>query len=229
VFDRFRQADSSTQRLHGGLGLGLAIVRHLVELHGGTTKAESSGPGRGATFTVSLPIRAVRAEYTPPRWAERRTVDHPAAPELPDLLRGVRVLVVDDEPDARDLLTLVLQRHGADTSTAASANEAREMLHRMQPDVLVSDIGMPGEDGYSFLRTLRAEGIHVPAVAVTAYAKPEEGRRALEAGFQMHLAKPVEADELLAVVAALLGRTPRLGAQQLAISRRPHGVASNER
>ena len=203
VFDRFRQADSSSTRRHGGLGLGLAIVRHLVELHGGEVTAHSDGEGKGSTFRVRLPVLAVRVE--------------PAAPVIAsDVLAGVRVLVIDDEPDARELLRLVLSAGGAEVTTAAGAPEALEMLSRVRPHVVVSDLGMPGIDGYAMLRQMRSrpahEGGRVPAVALTAYARSEDRTRATAAGFQMHATKPINPDELVAIVKSLAALAREEGA-----------------
>ena len=210
VFDRFRQADQRTTRQHGGMGLGLAIVRHLVELHGGTVSAESAGEGQGATFTVLLPVAPV---YQVP--AEGVRV-HPAARDmLPsfecvDRLDGVRVLVVDDEPDTRDLLKAGLGRCGAEVTAAASVAEALEAMQTAAPDLLISDIGMPEEDGYEMIRRVRAlpdeSGGRVPAIALTAYARVEDRMHALRAGYQMHVPKPVELAELVAVAASLVQR-----------------------
>ena len=203
VFDRFRQADSATTRTHGGLGLGLAIVRHLVELHGGTVRAESAGEGQGATFTVSLPIPAVELNRTE-RQPRRVQQDTPS-------LAGLRVLVVDDEADAREWLTAVLEQCGAVVIAVGSAREALGMLAELRPDVLVSDIGMPDEDGYSLIQKVRVfdaeRGGRIPALALTAYAALEDRKRALSAGFQLHMPKPVAPEKLVAAVANLSRRS----------------------
>jgi CheY-like chemotaxis protein/anti-sigma regulatory factor (Ser/Thr protein kinase) len=210
VFDRFRQADQRTTRQHGGMGLGLAIVRHLVELHGGTVKAESRGEGQGSTFTVLLPVAPV---YQVAVEGERV---HPAARDmLPsfdcvDRLDGLRVLVVDDEPDTRDLLKAGLGRCGAQVTVVGSADEALEAMKVFAPDLLISDIGMPEVDGYELMRRVRAlsveSGGRVPAIALTAYARVEDRLQALRAGYQMHITKPVELAELVAVAASLIQR-----------------------
>jgi signal transduction histidine kinase/CheY-like chemotaxis protein len=209
VFDRFRQADNSATRKHSGLGLGLAITRHLVEMHGGTISAESAGEGQGSTFTVCLPLSAVQRDahaLGPPRL---RAQGESALRELQSL-QGLRVLVVDDEPDARDLLATVLRQSGAQVTAARSVSEAMECANAMRPEFLISDIEMPGEDGYSLIRRVRASDIPefrgVPAIALTAYAGPGDRMRALEAGFQMHMAKPVQPAELVLVVANLTKR-----------------------
>jgi len=203
VFERFSQLDTSTRRVHGGLGLGLAIVRHLTELHGGTVKADSPGEGRGATFTVTLPVRAVQA-----RPSEAPSARLGARPALePTSLAGIRVLVVDDEPDARELLAAVLGGAGAQVSTAASTREALAVIERERPDVLVSDIGMPEQDGYDLIEKVRAlpadRGGTLPAAALTAYGRGEDRARAIAAGYHLHVPKPVMPEELIAVVATL--------------------------
>ena len=206
VFERFKQANATTARTHGGLGLGLAIVRHLVELHGGTVRAESPGAKRGATFKIRLPVAAVRQTPTPHADVASASLASHQAPSL----EGLRVLIVDDEEDARTLLSELLGRQGAEVVTAASAEQALALIQANPPDALVSDIGMPGEDGYSFIRKVRAlsKGQRpIPAVALTAYARKEDRTRAMMAGFQAHVAKPVEPEELLVVVASLAGRT----------------------
>jgi signal transduction histidine kinase/ActR/RegA family two-component response regulator len=216
LFERFTQADSSSARSHQGLGLGLAIVRHLVELHGGTIDAASEGVGKGATFVVNIPVAAAyAARQEPARIHSSASGDgNGAADPLTSriALKGVRVLVVDDEPDAQLLLRTILEGAGVKVDTAASADEAMEMLKQRWPDVLISDIGMPGEDGYRFIQRVRALETEkkmgmLPAAAVTAFARTEDRRQALLAGFQLHLAKPVEAAELLAVVASLANRS----------------------
>jgi len=211
IFERFRQVDAAPSRKHGGLGLGLAISRQLVELHGGTITVESEGLGRGATFIVCLPISPLRSPSVvrSPALRPDATAEHPQLQNLD----GVRVLVVDDEPDARELLSEVLTSCKASVVTAGSVDEALRLVKAGRPDVVVSDIGMPGEDGYALIRRLRAlpasEGGRTPAVALTAYARFEDRTKALIAGFNMHVPKPVEPAELLAVLAsltALIGR-----------------------
>ncbi|HEX6903215.1 MAG TPA: ATP-binding protein [Thermoanaerobaculia bacterium] len=214
VFDRFLQLDASTTRQQGGLGLGLSIVRHLVELHGGTAEVKSPGAGQGSTFLVRLPLSIAHFQPADPERVHPRAEVHEGDPckDDPALdLRGIRVLVVDDEPDARETLRQILEHCNAEVLTVASAGEALEALQRWRPDILISDIGMPGEDGYELIRRVRAlppeSGGRTPAAALTAFARSEDRRRALLAGFQMHVAKPVEVKELAAVVANLVRGT----------------------
>ncbi|TAF03965.1 MAG: PAS domain S-box protein, partial [Nostocales cyanobacterium] len=203
VFERFCQADSSTTRSHGGLGLGLAIVRHLVELHGGTVAADSPGVGQGSTFMVNLPMKAIAMEYSIPNpypFPNREDfVNHQLF-----ILQDVRVLVVDDEADTRNLLTTILGQYGAQVLAVTSATEAMTALSQFHPNILISDIGMPQEDGYTLIRKIRSlpshEGGKIPAVALTAYARAEDRTQALLAGFQLHIPKPVNPAELAAVV-----------------------------
>ncbi|MDI3289436.1 response regulator [Polyangium sp. 15x6] len=212
VFEQFRQADASTTREHGGLGLGLSIVHHLVELHGGTVEAQSAGKDQGASFTVKLPLGAkhvdVLAGERPSPIPQRRPSWHRGGGLLN--LTGVRVLVVDDEPDTRELLLRILVECHAEVRTAGSVVEALAELARDQPTVLVSDIGMPQEGGYELIQKVRQlpqeRGGRVPALALTAFARAEDRTRALLAGYQMHLAKPVKPSELVAHVASLAGR-----------------------
>jgi CheY-like chemotaxis protein/anti-sigma regulatory factor (Ser/Thr protein kinase) len=207
VFDRFRQADSSTTRTFGGLGLGLAIVRHLVELHGGTVSAESEGVGRGATFSATFPRLANPIEVN--------KLHHSAETRFTDIgsLEGLRVLVVDDEAEARQIISTVIERTGAEVQTCTSAREAMPKLLEWRPDVLLSDIAMPDEDGYAFIRRVRAlpidKGGRTPAAALTAYARDTDRKQALAAGFQMHIPKPISAGELVMMVALLSGRHTR--------------------
>ena len=210
VFDRFRQADQKTSRQHGGMGLGLAIVRHLVELHGGSVRAASEGVGQGATFTVMLPITPVyQVDSTGTRV-------HPAArdllpgPDCVDRLDGLTILVVDDEPDTRDLLRQGLEYCGAIIRTADSAATAIAQLEHDLPDILISDIGMPGTDGYELIRQIRQlpreKSRRIAAIALTAYTRVEDRLQALRAGYDMHVPKPVELTELVAVAASVARR-----------------------
>ncbi|HYB70905.1 MAG TPA: ATP-binding protein, partial [Candidatus Bathyarchaeia archaeon] len=207
VFERFRQAESSTNRSHGGLGLGLAIVRHLVELHGGSVAVESQGEGRGATFTVRLPVAvaAVPTEGTP----AAVSTDAPVGRGL----SGLQILVVDDERDAREVMRFMLESGGARVRTVDSAAQALDAIRESRPDLMISDIGMPVEDGYVLVRRIRAmeEGLgrHLPAIALTAYASEEDSRRALAAGFDAHLSKPVDPARLVDIAARLVAGVRR--------------------
>jgi PAS domain S-box-containing protein len=209
VFERFRQADATTTRRHGGLGLGLAIVKNLVELHGGSVNVWSAGEEQGSTFKILLPFSShgVRVEALSP---DETQLNHarpqPAIAWTPPNLKGVRVLVVDDEPDARELAKRILMECHADVVVAKNGREALHILNLSPPDVLVSDIGMPELDGYELLRRARAAGCQIPAAALTAFARAEDRTQALEAGFQTHLTKPLEARDLVATVANLAGR-----------------------
>ena len=203
VFDRFRQADSSTTRSHGGLGLGLAIVRQILELHGGTVAADSAGEGRGATFTIRLPLEGGTQ-------ASVETVPHDLSlgAELSNILLGRKVLVVEDHDDARELVTSVLGAAGAEVISATSTREALAFLNEVTPDLLLADLGLPGEDGYALLRRIRAmdspEINAVPAVAITAYAMASDREQALAAGFERYIVKPVDPAELVNVLASVL-------------------------
>ena len=207
IFDRFRQADGSTTREHGGLGLGLAIVRHLVELHNGSVQVESGGKDLGSTFTIELPVAKSEVVLANPR--EGANVEALSAARL---LQGVKVLVVDDEADSRDLVMTILTRCGSDVRCSESAAEAMRAFQEWQPDVLVSDIGLPNEDGYSLIRKLRKlkskRAKKIPAVALTAYATDEDRSQALAAGFQIHVAKPIEPESFLTSIVTVLGRNP---------------------
>jgi PAS domain S-box-containing protein len=209
VFDRFQQGDASTTRRHGGLGLGLAIVKQLVELHGGSVRVKSGGIGKGTTFTVNLPLLAV---YTEPDKELRHSRKTPRENQpVPDVsLANVHVLVVDDEVDARELVKRLLEMAGATVSMAGSASQAIERILAARPDVLICDLGMPAQDGFSLIRQLRVleerQESALPAVALTAYARSQDRMKALRCGFQNHLAKPVKPAELLAVVSSLAGR-----------------------
>jgi PAS domain S-box-containing protein len=213
MFDRFRQADASTTRKHGGLGLGLSIVKQLVELHGGTISVKSAGRGTGATFRITLPLMATVEESLVPPKVRKHPAQSAEVPRVETLdavdLAGTRVLVVDDEPDSRALIQRLLQDCHAVVTTAASALEALQVLDRDVPDVIVSDIGMPGEDGFSLIRRVRALDGKIgmtPAVALTAYARIEDRVKAIQSGFQSHLSKPVEPVELVTMVESLARR-----------------------
>jgi signal transduction histidine kinase/ActR/RegA family two-component response regulator len=204
VFDRFRQADSSTTRSFGGLGLGLAIVRHLVELHGGTVSAHSDGKNKGATFSATFPLITERAEPV--------AIGQSGEMNGSDLhsLDGLRVLLVDDEPEAREIISTVIMRTGAEVKTCKTADEALSKMAEWKPDVILSDIAMPDEDGYSFINKVRSlpreKGGETPAAALTAYARDVDRRQALAAGYQMHIAKPIGAGQLVTMIARLAGR-----------------------
>ena len=212
LFERFRQEDASTTRGHGGLGLGLAIVKHLVEMHGGSVTAESEGDGKGSTFHVRLPVAAVNPD---PQAAEIDTYRRDALASTaaidastPSDLTGIRVLVVDDDLDARTVIRRLLQPKGAEVSDAASVGAALAAVEQFKPHVLISDIGMPHEDGYDLIRKLRESGLTadvLPAIALTAFARDEDSRAAIAAGYQLHMTKPVSADTLLAAIARVAG------------------------
>jgi PAS domain S-box-containing protein len=210
IFDRFRQAESTTKRQHNGLGLGLAIVRHLVEAHGGTISASSKGRGKGATFTVTLPLLAVHRNGIDAEHAFYPAGSATTAPAA--ILKGLRVLVIDDEEDARELLTIALTQSGAEVRTSATVRAALDILDQWKPNVLVSDIGMPGQDGYDLIRTVRAleseSGGRIPALALTGYASAEDAARARLAGYETHMAKPVTPSDLVVAVASLVAKVP---------------------
>ncbi|HBB32348.1 MAG TPA: hybrid sensor histidine kinase/response regulator, partial [Cyanobacteria bacterium UBA9273] len=216
VFDRFRQKDSTTTRAYGGLGLGLAIVRHLIELHGGVVCAESAGEGEGAIFTVKLPFSKITnlsqnsKNSLPLELPSEPALLNPSIPAS-NLLSGLEVLIVDDEPDVREFLTTAIEKSGGKVTAASSVVEALEVLEQSQPDVLVSDIGMPIEDGYKLIRQVRdresQQGGFLPALALSAYVREDDYKSALKSGFQMHMPKPVDSTNLVMAVARLAGRT----------------------
>jgi PAS domain S-box-containing protein len=200
IFDRFRQADSSSTRRHGGLGLGLAIVRHLTEMHGGRVDAYSAGEGQGATFIVTLPCATTPASLTDENQGARRY-------DNSSVLRGLRILIVDDDIDSREVLADLLELRGAEAKSVATAREALDALTEWKPDVLISDIGMPDEDGYDLIKKVRnlesGDQRHIPAIALTGYASFEDGEQALAAGYHLHIAKPVDPNQLIGVIASL--------------------------
>jgi CheY-like chemotaxis protein len=211
VFDRFRQADATSTRQHGGLGIGLTIVRHIVELHGGRVMADSAGEGRGAIFTVELPVAPPKPSVDEPIRSTPAVVDTArATPARATDLTGVRILVVDDERDAREVIAKLLRRANAEVEVAASAHEALEQLGKRCPDVLISDIAMPDCDGYELLRTARqlpgVRELSLPAIALTAYAREEDRHRALAAGFEEHVSKPVESEQLICAISTLVSK-----------------------
>jgi len=199
VFDRFRQANASSTRTHGGLGLGLAIVKRLAELHGGRVDARSEGIGRGATFTVRVPLRLAPPEPPPP----------PAeAYDGEGELAGITLLLLEDDPDGREALRIALEQTGAQVHAGGSAAEGRQIMDEVSPDVIVSDIGMPGENGYEFLRTVRARSAaHIPAIAITGFASKQDREEAVRSGFDEHVAKPVNVDVLLGKLRDMVRRS----------------------
>jgi signal transduction histidine kinase len=210
IFNRFQQGDASTTRQHGGLGLGLSIVKHLVEMHGGVVTASSPGLGRGSSFVVSLPVSSVAHSHPFEVHPGQHTPVHSDQKITSEDLSDMRVLVVDDDNDGRALLRRVLGDAGANVCPATSAQDALDKLISFNPQVLISDIGMPRVDGYDLIKEVRSRGFTsqvLPAVALTAFARTEDRRRAMLAGYQMHLAKPVDPSELVAAIAMLAGRT----------------------
>jgi PAS domain S-box-containing protein len=207
VFDRFRQADGTSTRNHMGLGLGLAIVKHVVEMHGGSVEAKSEGAGKGATFVVTLPL-AGEVEGRPRGPIAERM---PGTPQVPQTALGIRVLIVEDDIETRDILAAILERAGFSYRVATRASEALTVLDDWQPDVIVSDIGMPDMDGYAFARQLRArpaaQGGHIPALALSAFARSEDRELALRSGYQAHIAKPVDPADLVKAIATLTGHS----------------------
>jgi len=209
IFERFRQGDSSTAREHGGLGLGLAIVRHLVELHGGVVTARSQGEGKGAEFIVEIPVSIADSVALQDDGRVSLGAGSAALTPMPSL-DGLRILVVDDDPDAREVISTILSQTGGEVATASSAAQAIDLVDRWVPNVLISDIGMPGEDGYQLIRKLRArsadKSTQIPAIALTAFTRSQDRLRALSAGYQTHVAKPIEPLELVTVIASLTQR-----------------------
>jgi CheY-like chemotaxis protein len=212
VFESFRQSDGGLSRQHSGLGIGLSIAKHIVELHGGDIEARSDGPGRGSTFLVHLPISPLVSSNLGVTRVPATRTPSPAEP-IPSASTGLKVLVVDDEPDARELVAYVLEASGMEVQSAGSAAEALTLLEQFTPHVLLSDVGMPEEDGYALIRSIRTMADEskkrVPAVALTAFARSEDRTRALLAGFNVHMAKPVEPAALVKTVLELAGDPPR--------------------
>ena len=211
IFERFRQADVSTTRTHGGLGLGLAIVQHLIELHEGTVHAQSAGKGKGATFTIRLPGRPIHAEeFEIPPSGNKLGLQQRVSIGKTEILQGLRILVVDDDADGREAVAAQLAAQGATTSVSPSADDALRKLDMVRPDIIVADIGMPGEDGYSLIRKVRNSSLErsrlTPAIALTAYAGDSNRQRALDAGYQKHISKPADPEELALTIASLAGR-----------------------
>src|SRR6266850_488529 len=218
VFERFRQADVSTTRAHGGLGLGLAIVRHLIEIHGGTVHAQSPGLGKGTTFTIRLPGRPASARKVEITTSRNQTeLRQEVSGAETEILEGLRILVVDDDSDGREVLAVQLAQRGATTNVSASADDALRKLDTFRPDIIVADIGMPGEDGYSLIRKIRDRPLDrsglTPAIALTAYAGDGNRQRALDAGYQKHISKPAEPEELALTIASLAGRRKYVASQ----------------
>lgn len=209
IFDRFRQADGSTTRMHGGLGLGLSIVKHLVQLHGGSVEVKSDGKDKGSTFIVTLPLVSSSSSLAPEDAVAAEVNGNGEAPSLLKILRGLRILVVDDEADSRDLVSEILTRWGSDVYCCESAAAGMKAFKSWKPDLLVSDIGMPVEDGYSLIKKLRKlktkRAREMPAIALTAYATKEDQARTLSSGFQMHVAKPIDPEKLITSIARAMG------------------------
>ena len=209
IFDRFRQADGSTTRVHGGLGLGLSIVKHLVQMHNGNVQVHSDGQNQGTVFSVEFPLASAASTPVSPNGSSKEAEPNPVPAGFARILEGLRIVVVDDEADSRELVRAILTRCGGEVNCCESVAEAMKAIREWKPDLLVSDIGMPNEDGYSLIRKvrrLRSKRSKLPAVALTAYATKEDKARALETGFQMHVAKPIEPETLVMSIASTVGR-----------------------